>query len=360
MSSYQRVHTAVRHCQPDRVPCDYLAVTEVTDTLCTHFNVDSYDDLLDILQIDRRTVSPTYIGPQLKQFDDGSYETIVSGGPVMKDFILPNGTKSPATVHYPWSNIETPEDLQDRVGWSGDLDWWDFSGIKDQIDALQQKGDYWIAAHGDPSGLQHLCMWVGDEKFLMILAIEPDLAFAMIEQHNRFRLEHALKSLEAGGGRIHELHGGGDYGTQNGLLISKEMFRKFFKRLYVDFYTEIRKHFEVEIFFHCCGAIVELIPELIEIGVTILDPIQVSAHSMNIEYLKNRFGDRLTFHGGIDIQQLLPYGTIRQVKSEVRRTIDILGRDGGYILAPTHCLQPDTPVENILAMYEEVQNRKFD
>jgi uroporphyrinogen decarboxylase len=202
-------------------------------------------------------------------------------------------------------------------------------------------------------------MWVGDERFMLLLADNPDLAVAMIEKHNEYRLEHALKSLEAGKGRIHELNGGGDYGAQNGLLISRTMFRRYFKDLYFRFYREIKKNFDVEIFFHSCGSIVSLIPELIEVGVTILNPVQVLAKGMEIDALKSMYAQQLTFHGAIDIQDLLPHGTAEDVRRAVRRTIQVLGAGGGYILAPTHALQPDTPIENIIAMYEEAQNRKI-
>ncbi len=359
MTPYERVRAAVSHQTPDRVPCDFSAEPLVIQRLFDYFGVSSQKELLDILQIDRRLVGPKYIGPPLRTFADGSYEVICRGGPVYKDIIMPNGEKTEAIVHFPWADVTRPEDLEGRYGWDGRIDWWDFSVIPEQIDALEAEGPYWIAAHGDPSGLQHLCMWVGDERFYLLLALDEDLSMAMIEKHNEYRLEHALKTLEAGGGRIHELHGGGDYGGQEHLLISKKMFRHYFKQLYVDFYGEIKKHFDVEIFFHTDGAVSELIPELIEVGVTILDPIQVSAAGMGMETLKRQFGDKLTFHGGIDVQQLLPFASEEEVRAEVRRAMSILGENGGYILAPTHNIQPDTPLENILAIYEEAQGRRL-
>jgi uroporphyrinogen decarboxylase len=345
---------------PDRAPCDYTAEKEVTQALCQALHVGSPQELLNILEIDRRSVGPRYIGPEMKKYDDGSYEHIVPGGPVMRDVPSPVGGINASIVRFPWAEIERPEDLEGLPGWTGRLEWWDFSVIPEQIDALEAQGHYWITAHGDPSGLQHLEMWVGDERFLILLAGESDLAIAMIEQHNRFRLEHALRTLEAGGGRIHELNGGGDYGSQIGLTISVRMFRKYFKDLYLNFYREIKKQFDVEIFFHSCGSIVDLIPELVEVGVTILDPIQVGARGMEIESLKDRFGHALTFHGAIDIQHLLPHGTPEQVRQEVCRTLSILGKDGGYILSPTHALQVDTPLENIFTMYETAQGRKIE
>jgi uroporphyrinogen decarboxylase len=357
MNSYERIRAAVSHQTPDRIPCDFAAEPLVIQRLFDYFGIDSMKELLDIFQVDRRLVGPKYIGPRLRTFEDGSYEVICRGGPVYKDIIMPNGEKTEAIVHFPWADVTRPEDLAGRYGWDGHIDWWDFSVIPAQIDALEEAGPYWIAAHGDPSGLQHLCMWVGDERFYLLLAMDEDLAMAMIEKHNEFRLEHALRTLEAGGGRIHELHGGGDYGGQTNLLISVPMFRHYFRQLYIDFYTEIKKNFDVEIFFHTDGAVADLIPELIDVGVTILDPVQPSARGMDFATLKRKFGDRLTFHGGIDVQQVLPFATPEEVRAEVRRAMTILGEGGGYILAPTHNIQPDTPLENILAMYEEALGR---
>ncbi|HEY9186845.1 MAG TPA: uroporphyrinogen decarboxylase family protein [Ignavibacteria bacterium] len=358
MTPYERVRTAFNHKTPDRVPCDFSASEKVLENLKNYFGVSTKEEILRIFKIDKRVVPPKYIGPPLKEFPDGSHEIIVSGGPHWKKIDDAGFTES--CVYFPWSDIDKREDLFDRYGWNGKLEWWDFSNIKEDIEKLEREDEYWIAAHGDPSGLQHLCMWVGDEKFYSILASDEDLAFAMIEQHNKYRLEYALKVLEAGNGRINELMGGGDYGAQEGLLISKNMFNKYFKELYRKFYSEIKKNFDVEIFFHCCGSVVDLIPDLIELGVTILDPIQTSARGMDIESLKSNFGDKLNFHGAIDIQQFLPYATPDEVKKEVERVINVLGRDGGYMLSPGHAIQIDTPIENIITMYETATNQKIN
>lgn len=350
MTPYKRVRTAFDHQTPDRVPCDFHASTAVYEMLFKHFGISSKEELFKILQIDKRQVAPKYIGPPLKQFEDGSHEILVSGGPHWKKIDDAGFTES--CVYFPWSAVESAQDLTDKVGWNGKIEWWDFSNIKQDIDNLEKDDEYWIAAHGDPSGLQHLCMWVGDERFYSLLAMDEDLAFAMIEQHNKYRLEYALKVLEAGGGKIHELSGGGDYSGQEGLLISKNMFNKYFRPLYKKFYSEIKKNFDVEIFFHCCGSVVDLIPDLIELGVTILDPIQTSARGMEINQLKNNYGDKLNFHGAIDIQGFLPNATPEEVKNEVKKIITVLGKNGGFMLAPGHAIQIDTPLQNILTMYE--------
>lgn len=357
MNSFERVRDTICHRQVDRVPCDFLAEEIVWERMKNYLNVGSNEEVLDRLDIDIRAVGPRYIGPRLLTDENGYEEIIVSGGPRNRKLYNEAGDYTTAIAYHPWADVEEIADLEGRTGWDGKLEWWDFSNIEEDIERINEKGPRWIKTHGDPSGLQHLTMWTGDEKFLCDLIADEELAVAMIEKHNEIRLEHALKSLEAGKGKIHELDGGGDYGSQAGLLISREMFRKFFKDLYMKFYKEIRKNFDVEIFFHSCGSIQELIPELIDVGVTILNPIQVSAKNMEIEVLKRRFGSQLTFHGGIDVQQVLPCFSISELRENVRESIEVLGSGGGYILAPTHNIQFDTSVESIIAMYEEAQNR---
>ncbi len=351
MTHYERFRAALDKKPADRIPYDFSAEPYIWKKLEEYFETDDRDEILDKLGVDRRTVGPKYIGPPLKTFEDGSYEIIVSGGPRMKEFPSTNGIMVESEVYFPWSDVETPEDLEGRWGWDGKKEWWDFSYVSESIERLEERGDYWITAHGDPSGLQHVSMWAGDEKFLMTLALDEDLAVAMIEKHNEIRLWHALKTLEAGKGKIHELNGGGDYGAQNNLLISRDMFCRYFKPLYQKFYKEIKKNFDVEIFFHSCGAIAPIIPDLIEVGVTILDPIQTSAAGMNPKVLKEKYGKQLTFHGAMDVQSFLPFATPEEVKAKVAENTQILGNGGGYIMAPSHAVQPDTPIENVLAMY---------
>ena len=359
MNSFERVWATVHHQTPDRVPCDFQAEGVIMDRLKKYFEVETAEEILEILDIDSRSVGPRYIGPPMITDENGLHETVIHGGPRTKRLYNAAGDYSDSIVWFPWADVEGPADLEGRTHWDGKPEWWDFSHVEEDIDRINEKAPRWIKTHGDPSGLQHLTMWVGDEKFMCDLLADEDLACAMIEQANKGRLEHALKTLEAGKGKIHELSGGGDYGAQNSLLISLPMFRKFFKELYVNFYKEVKKNFDVEISFHTCGSVVDLIPELIEVGVTILDPIQTSAKGMDINVLKQRFGKDLTFHGAIDVQQVLPRYTPEELKVFVENTIDVLGKDGGYILSPSHNLQMDTTIENILTMYETAQKRKI-
>ena len=140
------------------------------------------------------------------------------------------------------------------------------------------------------------------------------------------------------------------------MLLSPALWRQMIKPLQKRFNDAIRAEFPGVVFhYHSCGSIVPVIDDLIEIGVDILNPIQPLAAGMDADSLARRWGDRLCFCGGLDIQRLLPRGTPDEVFRECVRLIRTLGKNGGYILAPAHAVQVDTPVENILAMVQAVR-----
>ncbi len=150
-----------------------------------------------------------------------------------------------------------------------------------------------------------------------------------------------------------------DFAGQQGLLLSKNMFRYYFKPRYGQIFSLIKKKApHISIFFHSCGAIYELIPELVEMGIDILKAVQESAEGMDPKKLKKEFGDCLTFWGGIDTQWVLPFGNICDVKDEVKRRIDELAPGGGYIFGTVHNIQADVPPQNIMALWESFQEIK--
>lgn len=145
---------------------------------------------------------------------------------------------------------------------------------------------------------------------------------------------------------------GDDLAMQTGPFFHPDMYKKSifpYQKRYVD---AIKAHTRAKIFHHVCGSAYKLLPGLIECGVQVLNPVQVSAADMEPARLKKEFGKDLVFHGGIDVQKVLPFGEPQTVKDEVKRIIDTLAPGGGFILAPSHNLQDDIPVENIIAMYE--------
>jgi len=136
-----------------------------------------------------------------------------------------------------------------------------------------------------------------------------------------------------------------------------ETFRKFFKPRIKAMFEEFRNvNPDIKLAWHSCGSFVPIIPDFIEIGLDILNPLQPLAKDMNPEFLKKEFGKDLIFFGGICVQDLLPNGTVQQIKDEVRRRAEILGKGGGYIIAPAHNIQVDTSVENILVFFDAAKN----
>ena len=164
-------------------------------------------------------------------------------------------------------------------------------------------------------------------------------------------LENLKTVLDLAGDQLDMIYTYDDVATQNSLLISPKVWRKLVKPRHQKILDLIHSY-DKPAMYHCDGAVAPLIPELIEIGVNVLNPIQPDAKGMEPAVLKSQYGERLTFHGGVDIIKTLPRGTIEEVQREVRARVELLGRGGGYIMCSSHHIQPDTPLENVLAMYD--------
>lgn len=196
----------------------------------------------------------------------------------------------------------------------------------------------------------------GMDVFVLNLATNPEFAEALLR-----RIAEVCKGIMANvlrevGDLIDIIKIGDDLGSQTGLLISPTMYRQILKPIHADYIAFIKERTSAKVFFHTDGDVFDLVPDLIEIGVDILNPVQTSARKMgNLPELKRRFGDRLTFCGAIDTHRILPAGTPAQVRDEVRRVIDILGPGGGYIVSSVHTIMSDVPAENILAMVDAVE-----
>ena len=178
----------------------------------------------------------------------------------------------------------------------------------------------------------------------------PDWVHFLGRKFTNFYLEDYTRAAEITDGRIDLYLLISDLGSQRGPLISKSMFEQFVAPYLKEMIDRIHA-LRGRVLFHSCGAINAFIPRLIELGVDVLDPIQPVGPDMQPEKLKVAYGRQLSFHGGIDVQHLLPHGTPEQVTAEARRYGELLGAGGGYILGPAHLFQPDVPPENILAVY---------
>lgn len=232
-------------------------------------------------------------------------------------------------------------------------EWFDFSSLAKQAEQNSNRvivGGFWSGILGDCYRM------LGFENFLYNIAANPELTKTLVNRMTDFYLAMNDKIFTELKGKIDVWFFGNDFGTQGGLLFSKDMFSEFFLAN-IERLCKLAHSHGIKVMMHSCGAIKEIIPLLIDAGVDILDPIQVTAAGMDPQELKNEFGKQIVFHGGIDTQHLLPEGTKEEVFEQSKKMIEIMGKDGGYIFAPSQILDVDIPVENIVAMYEAAKGK---
>jgi uroporphyrinogen decarboxylase len=243
---------------------------------------------------------------------------------------------------YPWPNMDDPT----RV-----------AGVRETAKTLAKDNRYAIMAVPwllFPFERAHALQ--GMDKFLMNMAIYPDFSQALLRKVLNLCKKNMGHFLDAIGDNVDIIKIGDDLGMQERLLISPRMYRQFLKPLHAEFITFIKERTKARVFFHTDGDVFDLIQDFIEIGVDILNPVQTSAGRMSdLAALKTRYGKDIVFCGAIDTQKVLPFGTPEEVRNEVRRVINILGKDGGYMVASVHTIMHEVPPENVLAMVDAVE-----
>ncbi|HHV98431.1 MAG TPA: methyltransferase [Clostridiaceae bacterium] len=222
-----------------------------------------------------------------------------------------------------------------------------------QAKKLYEETDYVICAEHPVYGIFELGCWMcGFDDFLLKMAIEPDFVKRFFE----IVLDYQKKIIEiyygALGKYIHYTSSGDDFATQSSLFISPDMFRELIKPYFKERVSYTKKFTNAAYLHHSCGSVFPIIDDLIDCGADILNPIQPKAKDMQPENLKKTYGNRIVFHGGIDTQEILPFGTKESIEKIVKDTIEIMNRDGGYIFAAAHNIQEDVPPQNLVYMLE--------
>jgi len=192
------------------------------------------------------------------------------------------------------------------------------------------------------------------EQFLIDLIENKPVARALLEKVMEIQSIKMEGYLEEVGEYIDVVGIGDDFAGQRGPLISPNLFRSMVKPYLRAYFKLVKSKTSAKLHLHSCGAVSDLLDDLIEIGVDIINPVQVSARGMMPEVLKDKFGQKLCFWGGIDTRSILPKKTPAEVAAEVRRIAGILGEDGGYVLNPVHNIQPDVPPENVIALFDSI------
>ncbi len=371
MTSRERVARALAHEEPDRVPTalgggPYSLVDDVYLALVPYLglgspvapfrsghNVSYMDDrVLDRLRVDTRYVWPTASPSDASPSDAARRAT---GQTLVDGYGQPWHRAFP--YFYPGEGIladATVDDIDARVTWPDPRDPRWTSGVRKRARDVREGTDAFVVArmvtsHGPYQTAANLR---GAEQFLMDLAADPGFAEALVRRITDSIVELTRAYLEACGAWIDMIEmPGDDYAAQTGLVMSPAMFRTFFKPAIARLVTVIREFRpDLPIMFHCDGALAPILGDLADAGVDVVHPLE-PLPATDLAAVKAEFGRRLSFLGSIDIQHALP-GSVDDVIEEVRRRIRELAPGGGYILAPANHVQPDVPVENVVALFD--------
>jgi len=341
----ERVLLALEHRQTDRVPIAMV---------CSGINPPAYRELSELLGkergisveeylaplLDVQSVAPEYVGPSLPAGTDmwGVRRAPVSYGAGSYDEI----------IHYPLAAACGLDDLELHT-WPT-TDWFNYSALPERISAIEARGDYCLMV---ANGNVFETSWYmrGFEQMLVDLALNPELADAILSRVCDFMVSHFRAILEAADGRIDLVFTADDIGGQEGLLMSLPMWERHIKPHHARLNRAIHD-LGARVIYHSDGSVMPAVPGLIDMGIDVLQALQFDAAGMDPVALKRDFGDRLCFQGGISVQSTLPFGTPEDVRREVRERIDVLGLDGGYILGPSHAIQAGTPPENIVTLFD--------
>jgi len=339
MTPRERWTAVLEHRTPDRVPMDYWATDEATARLLKHLGRATREELLERLHVDAPLrLAGRYVGPPVEaganvfgcRFQRADY-----GSGAYRE-----------CVFHPLAKFATVEEIEAEFQWPK-ADWWDYSHLPKIVAGqehrpIQGGGSEPFLLYGELRGL---------ETAYMDLVLHPEIVHYCLDKLFDLAFEGTRRLFEAVPGQVLFSYVAEDLGSQDGLLISPSHVRTFLlprmKRM-----MDLAHEAGAFVFHHSDGAVRPMIPELIEAGIDLLNPIQWRCPGMEREGLKSDFGEKIAFHGGMDNQRTLPFGTVADVRDEVRDNLRILGAGGGYILAPCHNLQSVGPVENVLALYE--------
>ena len=370
-TSRERVRSVLNHQEPDRIPISIGGtggkITESRmDLLKKHFGISG-------------NVEPVLVGPQMMRLDNRVLDALgtdiryvnmrpptgfrlseAPGGGWLYDWGLIY-KEHPISKMYDYVNHPladaTISDL-DNFEWPDPFDSTRWKGLREEAQQLYEQTDHALVAYRPTyNGLFELCQVIrGTEQMLMDLVLNPDFAEALFWRVGEVFKGFYQAQLDTVGDFVEWVEIGDDLGGQNGPLISPTMYRELLKPVHADVIKSIKAHpSNTKVMYHSCGSIKVFIPDFIDMGVDILNPIQVAAKDIIPSEIKKEFGDKLSFLGGVDSQHLMPTGSPQQVADQVKQRIREMGPGGGYVLAPSHNIGDDVPLENILAFFESAE-----
>jgi uroporphyrinogen decarboxylase len=366
MNSRDRVIRTLNHQEPDRIPIDIGSPV-------TSIHIDAYNNLREFLGLKMNKVKiidhvQQVVAPEddiLQRFHSDTRHIFLKPAKSLKkidNFTYEDEwgirTTKPLNSHYydmvqfPIANVDCNE--LDHYPWPDARDPKRFEGLKDKAKKLYEDTPYAIVLNGFSETFFGLPSWLrGHEQFYMDFYLNPKFVNKLLDKALDYAKTLAEISLDLVGEYIQVVRVADDLGMQKGLLISPETYRKYIKPRQKEFYSLIKQKSNAKIMMHSCGSVYEIIPDLIEIGVDALNPIQVSAMNMDSLKLKKEFGDKLSFWGGgCDSQNILPHKSPAEIEKEVKKRINDFAPNGGFVFAPIHNIQYDVPPKNIVTLYD--------
>lgn len=384
INSRTKVNQAIHHVLPCQMPVDFLAVPPIWDQLFAHYNFErkqfdvqtaffdpnweavngalhndcrllSYDQFIDPVgmnDIDQENVD--WFSTPARSTPNRMFR-MVTGENRLRDvwgrnFLITqeNGPVSENVIDAPLQYAVSMQDVLNFT-WPDPL-WWDFSKVPEVISSIDPTHKmHWRYRAG--SVFEVAWQLVGFEKFLLDLSLTPEIPMGLMSIITDITLEILERFLQKAPDDIDTIYFYDDLASQQNLLISLEMWRKYIKPHHQRI-IDVAKSHQKSVMLHCDGNVRRLIPEFIDMGIDILNPIQPDIPDMEPSALKKEFGDRLCFHGGIDIFTLQQVRSLPEMDAYIIQRKKEMLKDGGYILAPTHHIQASTPIENIVEMYQ--------
>jgi uroporphyrinogen decarboxylase len=339
MTSRERWLAVLRHEVPDRVPLDYRATAEASARLLDHLGLPTLEDAYKRLHVDHPAhVSPIYVGPPYPPDSDVfgcRFENVDYGA----------GTY-PECVFHPLAQYDRVDQIVDEYAWPSP-DWWDYSTIRAQITGKEALP---ISGGGSEPFLTYKDLR-GQEQAFIDLVANPEMVRYILGRLYDLAYEQTLRIYEQIPGQVTITDVAEDMGSQSSLMYSPRQIENFFVphfRRMIDLAHQAGAH----VMHHSDGAVRPIIPTMVDLGIDVLDPVQWRCDGMEREGLKSDFGDRLVFHGAMDNQYTLAFGSVEEVQQEVRDNLRILGDGGGLILGPCHNVQSISPPENVVALYD--------
>ncbi len=368
LTSRERFIWALNHQEPDRVPIDLgsiastIRTVEAYDRLKNHLGLalnkkirhfaDEHiipdEEIMQALHVDtiyiRLNVPKSWQRLRLDAY------TVVDewGVPWSK----PPGGYYTFPVDYPLKTAQMEEIA--KFAWPDPDEPSRYEGLRERAKYLFEKTDYALVADGLTGvGIFDMAWHLrGMENIFLDMLIHPEFTQTLFERLTDYYVRVYRNYMQAVGDFIQMVIYYEDLSGQDGPLISPQLYRKYIKPGHQKIFKTIKNYTNAKICVHTCGSAYAFLDDYVELGVEVLNPVQISARDMDPERLKAKYGAVLSFHGGIDTQRFLPRATPQQVREEVRRMIRILGRGGGYLFTSCHSIQPDVPPENIVALFE--------